>query len=251
MSERAGRARFAEAEPKRPGCTMHFRLQHRTRNSPLVPLVVAMSVAACVAERDETELGGGWVPPGEDEDVNDDGGEATDGGEDTGTDPGDPGDGDATDDDGGSTSEDPLPPETGDDDTTDGGEQDDDEYTGPYPAERKRCVEMSNEFRQQMGIPLLQRYAEKEECVDEQAKQESMIDTPHGKLGLCGELRQNHGDGTGWEPMELLEWLLNDQFNEGPGGPHYEQMLDPNMTRVACGFYQNPNGNFWINIDFW
>jgi hypothetical protein len=210
-----------------------------------------MVLAACVEERDETELGGGWVPPGEDGDTADGGEDATGGDGETGTDPGEPGDGDATEGDDGSTSDEPSPPETEGDDPTGGGEPDDGEYDGPYPAERKRCVEMSNEFRQQVGVPLLQRYPEKEECVDEQARQESEIDTPHGKLGMCGEARQNHGDGYGWQPMELLEWLLNDQFNEGPGGAHYEQMTDPNMTRVACGFYQNPNGNFWINIDFW
>ena len=44
---------------------------------------------------------------------------------------------------------------------------------------------------------------------------------------------------------------FHDQFGEGPGGPHYEQMMDPSMTRIACGFYWNENGNFWIDIDFW
>ena len=105
--------------------------------------------------------------------------------------------------------------------------------------ERKLCTDMSNMFRAQMNIPLLDRYPEKEACVDQQAEEESLIDTPHGKLGSCGEARQNHGDGTGWGTLELIDWLLKDQFGEGPGGPHYEQMLDPNMTRVACGFYQN------------
>jgi len=205
-----------------------------------------MALVACIDEREETDLGGEWVPPGEDGDLDDDGEDATGEDGETGTD-----DGEATDGDDESTSEEPTPTDTGHDDTTGGDGQDEDEYTGPYAAERKRCVEMSNEFRQQVGVPALTRYPEKEDCVDEQAEQESMIDTPHGKLGMCGELRQNHGDGTGWQPMELLELILNEQFNEGPGGAHYEQMTDPNMTRVACGFYQNPNGNFWINIDFW
>jgi hypothetical protein len=210
-----------------------------------------MALSACIAEREETDLGEAWPPHAEDGDATDDEGEPADDEEETGADTNVPDEGDATGGDDGSTSEEPTPDDTGQDDSTGGDEEDEGEYTGPYAAERKRCVEMNNEFRQQVGVPPLERYAEKEDCVDEQAKQESMIDTPHGKLGMCGELRQNHGDGYGYAPMELLEWLLNDQFNEGPGGPHYEQMTDPNMTRVACGFYQNPNGNFWINIDFW
>lgn len=143
---------------------------------------------------------------------------------------------------------------TGSEETTDTGSTttgDDGDYSGPYAMERKLCVDMNNMFRVQMNVPPLQRYSEKEPCVDEQAEQESLIDTPHGKLGACGELRQNHGDGTGWGNLELIDYILNDQFNEGPGGPHYEQMLDPNMTKIACGFYENANGNFWINIDFW
>jgi hypothetical protein len=57
----------------------------------------------------------------------------------------------------------------------------------------------------------------------------------------------------------LLELLVEDgvdqldeQFKEGPGGAHYEQMMDRNMTKVACGFYDNPqNGNLWFDIDFY
>ena len=100
------------------------------------------------------------------------------------------------------------------------------------------------------GVPLLARAAAKESCVDDQARQESLIDTPHGMLGSCGEARQNHGDGDGWANLELIEFILDEQYNEGPTGPHYRQMTDPAMKSVACGFYTRASGNFWINIDF-
>lgn len=109
---------------------------------------------------------------------------------------------------------------------------------------------MTNQFRARKGRPALARATDKESCVDEQSKQESGIDTPHGKLGMCGERRQNHGDGTGWENLDLIRTILTEQFDEGPGGAHYEQMMAPYATRLACGFYTSAAGNFWIDVDF-
>ena len=222
----------------------------RARDTILGPALLAATLLGC-AEREDTIGHAPWLPTGGSSDTADDGTDGEDigstgsGGSDTGEAPGTSGDGT-----GGPG--DPDSTDTGAGDTTgDGGTTDGNDYTGPYPAERKLCVDLNNMFRAQMNVPVLDRYPEKEACVDQQAQEESLIDTPHGKLGSCGELRQNHGDGTGWGTLELIDWLIKDQFGEGPGGPHYEQMLDPNMTRIACGFYQNPNGNFWINIDFW
>ena len=124
-------------------------------------------------------------------------------------------------------------------------------FTGPLAAARKRCFELTNLLRTGAGGTALGRAADWEACVDDQARQESLIDTPHGKLGLCSEARQNHGDGTGYENIELINLILNEQFAEGPNGPHYRQWMDPQMKRVACGFYTRSDGNFWINVDFY
>lgn len=230
------------------------------RLTHLILAAAVLTSLACGYERDDGVPGRPLSPPGDDDAFDDDDGGETDTGEDSGEADDDGGgghggtggdEGNGDDGDGGDDGSDGDGDDTGGN-GDDGGTGDGETYTGPYAAERKLCTDLNNMFRAQMGVPVLTRAADKEACVDEQARLESEIDTPHGKLGHCGELRQNHGDGIGYGTLELIDWLINDQFNEGPGGPHYEQMLDPNMTRIACGFYANPsNGNFWINIDFW
>jgi len=44
-------------------------------------------------------------------------------------------------------------------------------------------------------------------------------------------------------------------FDEGPGEPysahgHYINMTNPAHSRVACGFYQGPDGRWWAVQDF-
>jgi len=129
----------------------------------------------------------------------------------------------------------------------------------PYAAERQKCFDVSNQFRMKAGVPALVHATDKESCLDGQARmeqQKNLID--YGPPWQCGAARQNHGDGDGYLDSELVDFvamILTEQFNEGPGGPHYDQMTDPNMTQVACGFSRDPSdpvtGNFWFDTDFY
>lgn len=123
----------------------------------------------------------------------------------------------------------------------------------PYEAEREACVDRINEFRATEGLAPLERWTEQEECVDKQSKQDSK-DGPHANFGDCGESAQNTCPS--WGSIDsVIDGCLQSMWDEGPGEPysehgHYINMSNENYTKVACGFYEMPDGSIWHNHNF-
>lgn len=208
-----------------------------------------MSLAACVADDDDgsmttAEFGdefydGDWTTLPEDDDT------STTGDGDTNT----------TDDGDGDTSTSTTGTETtgdGDGDTT----TDDTGNPGnPYDAAAQHCVDVINQYRATLALPPYERWIEAEVCSGEEAQSDSMTQTPHGAFGQCGEWAQNECPGWPGPPEALLDGCLASMWAEGPGEPfsehgHYLNMSSTQYTKVACGFYQTGQGDYWAIQNF-
>lgn len=121
----------------------------------------------------------------------------------------------------------------------------------PYANARKFCVDQTNQLRLKVlgaGHALRDRNAEKGSCSDTESKitmeQRSANNSPvpwHPAWGYCGETGQNScgGGGSGYTLDNLMSDCVSGWFDEGPGGAHYEQLMDPNAKSVSCGVYVN------------
>lgn len=123
-----------------------------------------------------------------------------------------------------------------------------------YAAERKACVDRINGFRATLSLPPLAAWTEQGSCTDGEAKSDSESGAAHGAFGACTERAQN--ECPGWGSVEqTIQSCLQDMWNEGPGEPysehgHYINMSNPDATRVACGFYERPDGKVWAIQNF-
>lgn len=107
------------------------------------------------------------------------------------------------------------------------------------------CVAEINKYRAQVGAPPLARWDAAETCTANQCQNDAASRRAHGSFGACNELAQNECPGWGgWsgDPKNVLSRCLAAMWAEGPGGGHYENMRNPRYTKVACSFYQAPNG---------
>jgi uncharacterized protein YkwD len=65
----------------------------------------------------------------------------------------------------------------------------------------------------------------------------------------CGE---NQSDSRGWRPGPVgrqIDEILALMMDEGPGGGHHDNMLDPRWTRLGVGI-TNPGGEAYVTTDF-
>ncbi len=208
-----------------------------------------MMLAACVVDSgDDTttaEFG--------DELATNDNGDSGDATGDAGTETGTTGDGDG----------DPTSTSTttaGDTTTTTGdGDGDTTSTTGdpgnPYDAAAQHCVDVINMYRATLDLPPYQRWIEAEVCSGEEAESDSISQTPHGAFGMCGEWAQNECPGWPGPPEQLLDGCLAQMWAEGPGEPfsehgHFINMSSMQYTKVACGFFQTGQGDYWAVQNF-
>jgi hypothetical protein len=69
---------------------------------------------------------------------------------------------------------------------------------------------------------------------------------------------ENQGDPFGWPPRgsveEQIDEILEAMFDEGPGpGPlhgHYENIVNPEFTRVGVGLFLDGDGRLYFTNDF-
>jgi hypothetical protein len=124
----------------------------------------------------------------------------------------------------------------------------------PYAAERQACVDRINGFRATLSLPPLAAWTEQGSCTDGEAKSDSETGNAHGAFGACTERAQN--ECPGWGSVEqTIQGCLQDMWDEGPGEPysehgHFINMSSPDATRVACGFYERPDGKVWAIQNF-
>ena len=125
----------------------------------------------------------------------------------------------------------------------------------PYDAAAQHCVDTINMYRATLNLPPYERWVEAEECSSGEAESDSISGNPHGAFGTCGEWAQNECPGWPGPPEQLLDGCLAQMWAEGPGEPfsehgHYINMSSTQYTKVACGFFQTGQGNYWAVQNF-
>jgi hypothetical protein len=145
--------------------------------------------------------------------------------------------------------------ETGSPDAGDGtgGESDAGSSTDPFAAARTDCVDRINAFRATLALPALARWNDAESCSDEQSSADANGDGAHANFGMCGEFAQNTCPN--WPSTDaVVTGCLQAMWDEGPGEPfsehgHFLNMSSTQYSKVACSFYEGPNG-VWANQNF-
>ena len=107
-----------------------------------------------------------------------------------------------------------------------------------------------NAYRATLGRPPLVQWTAEETCTDGEAKSDSESGTAHGAFGSCSEHAQDECPGWPGPPGTLIVNCLAQMWAEGPGGGHYENMASTSSTKVSCGFFQTPSGDWWATQNF-
>lgn len=127
------------------------------------------------------------------------------------------------------------------------------------------CVDRINQFRERCAcLSPLERWVEGEDCADEMAKYDSGGTEAHAAFGdgICdGGSAQN--ECPGWHSeAQVVGVCLQKMWDEGPppvtdcSGScfqkygHFLNMTNQRLTKVACGFYETPEGQFWSVQNF-
>lgn len=117
------------------------------------------------------------------------------------------------------------------------------------------CVDLINQHRASLKLPPYERWEEAEACSSEQARSDSITETPHDSFSKCGEFAQNECPGHPGEPEEMIGPCLQKMWDEGPGDDfathgHFINMSSTAYTMVACGFYKTGEGEVWAIQNF-
>jgi len=130
---------------------------------------------------------------------------------------------------------------------------------GQWEAELQYCVDLVNDYRAQHGRSTLARSAALEDCAGAGAQEDSVSGTPHGHFsstsGCYGAARAENeipGWSMGWagSVMNTITQGTASMMDEGPGGGHYENILNSGHTFVGCGVFVTANNEVWIVQDF-
>jgi hypothetical protein len=127
----------------------------------------------------------------------------------------------------------------------------------PLAAARAQCVQIINQDRASLSppSPALTEATSSESCVDGQAQADSTSGKPHSAFGNCQESAQDECPGWPGPPSSIMTGCLGQMWAEGPPPAgqdnHWLNMSNPKYTKVACGFYQTPSGDWWATQDFW
>jgi len=128
----------------------------------------------------------------------------------------------------------------------------------PLASARAQCVQIINQDRASLSPQspaLTEASAAEESCVDGQAKADYTANKPHDAFGQCQEFAQDECPGWPGPPSSIDTNCLAQMWAEGPPAAgqdnHWLNMSNAQYTRVACGFYQTPMGDWWATQDFW
>jgi hypothetical protein len=110
-----------------------------------------------------------------------------------------------------------------------------------------------------VGSAPLTENSSQDSCIDGQAKADETAMTAHSAFGMCSEFAQNECPGWPGPPAAIMGYMsqscLDQMWAEGPPPQgqdnHWLNMENPQYTKVACGFFQAPDGSWWATQDFW
>ncbi len=121
----------------------------------------------------------------------------------------------------------------------------------PFAAARQTCVDRINQYRARVRVAPIARDASSEPCDDEESRLDSSANRAHGSFGKCGERAQNACPNyPGASVEDVLTKCLQQMFDEGPGGGHYDNMTSTKYSRASCGFVSVGGGRIWTVQNF-
>jgi len=121
--------------------------------------------------------------------------------------------------------------------------------TGDFYAD---CVARINQFRWECQcLPPLERWVEAEDCADQMAEYDAMLDDAHAGIsaGICEPSNAGQNECLNYGPsFGIIDFCFQQMWDEGPGEDfqvhgHYLNMSDASSSRVGCGIYVAPNGD--------
>ncbi len=120
----------------------------------------------------------------------------------------------------------------------------------PFARARLICVDRINGYRARLSRAPVARDPSAEPCADEESRLDGRSNRAHGSFGHCSELAQNACPNYPGPLEESLVRCLDQMFGEGPGGGHYENIINAKYTRAFCGFEMLSGGRIWMIQDF-
>lgn len=143
---------------------------------------------------------------------------------------------------------------------------------GSLEAARTLCVDTINKYRKTVNLPPYTRWTSEEQCVDQEAMVDGMMNMPHHSFStahMCGGYGQNECPNYGPDPIASLPGCLAQMWGEKDlatcsgcascdfpfqscmncpfqGCGHYLNMKSSAFTTVACGFWTGG----WYAQDF-
>jgi hypothetical protein len=127
----------------------------------------------------------------------------------------------------------------------------------PLAGARAQCVLILNQYRATLSPPSppMTESTANETCADSQAQKDFQADKAHSAFGQCSEHAQDECPGWPGPPSSINTGCLAQMWAEGPPPAgqdnHWLNMSNAKYTKVACGFYQTPSGEWWTTQDFW
>ena len=121
------------------------------------------------------------------------------------------------------------------------------------------CVTRINQFRMDCQcLPPLDRWLDGEDCADEHAEYDADRDRAHAGFRdrICNDGGQGQNECPAWgSEGQIISGCLQTMWDEGPGPwgddhGHYLNMTNEAFRRVACGFYETPEGRVWSVQNF-
>lgn len=123
-----------------------------------------------------------------------------------------------------------------------------------------------NIYRAQKGLAPLELDAKLSEFAHRGSLQLMRDHLPHGHFadagragtlfgagGFRGAAAENQGDPNGWTPMKVdaaIDAILRAMIAEGPGGGHYDNIMNPRLKRVGIGLVLNAKSQLYFTNDF-
>jgi uncharacterized protein YkwD len=138
----------------------------------------------------------------------------------------------------------------------------------PYPNDPivKYNVDRVNAYRAQKGLPALLYDASISHFARRGSEQLSHDHTPHahfaanaqGAPGFGSKAAENQGDPNGVPSLDAdttrngkkqVDIMLKLMMDEGPGGGHYDNMMNPRFRRIGVGLFY-AGGKLYMTNDF-
>jgi uncharacterized protein YkwD len=126
--------------------------------------------------------------------------------------------------------------------------------------EQQHTVAKLNEYRAKVGAPPLTLDGALTDFAIEGNDELAAGGPPHGHFqnagssifsrGFCSQAAENQAPGwTGGDTNEIVDQILQAMMDEGPGGGHHDNILNPGLTRVGVAIVIK-GGRLYFTNDF-